>query len=232
VLSDPLGADVAQDKVALPGRTPIELQPIKLGGKLSLIVTKDGYLPQPFEAVVSADTTTVVRVVLAPARSIEVSTEPPGAKVFIDDREAGTTPADVLIPADKKFNLRIERTGFKSIKKSLRAERVDKRMQFDLETLPLTKLPLSAEEKKKLSGLERDIAKVRHDLGVAKAGLKKAEADLKKTESSRHNFVADTANVEAAVERFRSRSEELESRLEELTGELDGLRDEILNRFK
>jgi hypothetical protein len=218
--------------VALTAHSPTELPPMRMGEKAVVAAQKEGHVPNQVEVVANAATATVVKLVLEPARSVEVWSEPPGAKVFLDDKEVGTTPADLQIPAKRKFTLRLERTGFKTVKKPMKGDSMPKHTQIDLEPLPLNRLPLSAEEKKHLSNLDHELVKVHRDLGAAKAGLKKAEADLLKAQSTRHNFVADTTKVEDQVEHYKSKTEELEGRLEELNGEMDALRDEILSRFK
>ncbi len=95
IVSTPSQASVYDSAGELLGTTPVTLGDLT-AGQLSLVVRKDGFVPQKRRVNVSPGTTKQLHVVLSKfAVSIAFITEPPGCSVFVDNRSVGkTAPSD------------------------------------------------------------------------------------------------------------------------------------------
>jgi len=229
--TDPPGAEVTMDAKVLSGKTPLKLPPLEIGKRVTLYVSLHGHLPAQLELASAAATATVTALKLEAARSIEIATEPAGAKIYVDGKTVGLTPRAIAVPAARSFVLRLERPGFKPIEQKLAGGAAPERLALELDALPLSTLPLNADEKSRLGALESELAKLKTDLATAKVALKKSEAALAKAKDPARSFVSDTSELEAAAKSARLRLEELEAHGDETKGKMVSLRDEILDRL-
>lgn len=112
VSSIPSGAKLVFDNVN-KGTTPVTVQNV-LAGSHTISLTKDGYFEYDADIAVSGGKTTTLSVPLVPITppangTLFVNSTPPGAKVFIDEIFAGTTPATFknITPVDHVVTLSI-----------------------------------------------------------------------------------------------------------------------------
>jgi hypothetical protein len=108
------------------GQTPLTLRDLPLGA-LSIRVIRDGYKTEQRRVTLTASRATQsVDVPLSRGVAPESSksspefvgavlfeTRPPGARVFLDGRQMGTTPTEVPKVAAGSHVVRLELTGFK-----------------------------------------------------------------------------------------------------------------------
>jgi len=61
-----------------------------------------------------------------------IMTRPPGAKIYIDNEEKGSTPAEVSLPQNKQVVLKLKKDGYKDLQRSLLAQKPGQTYNFDL----------------------------------------------------------------------------------------------------
>jgi len=112
ISSIPSGAKLVLDNVN-QGSTPVTVQNV-LAGSHTISLAKDGYYEYDADIVVSGGKTTTLAVPLVPIPppangTLFVNSTPPGAKVFIDDIFAGSTPGTFknITPVDHVVTLNI-----------------------------------------------------------------------------------------------------------------------------
>ena len=122
VRSTPAGAQVAVNGEPR-GQTPLTLREMPLGS-YTIRLTRDGYAGQEHQlrltpARASASLVVLLRRVPVAARdasrhgSLSVESRPAGARVFLDNRLAGTTPLAVSDLAAGSVDVRIEQEGYR-----------------------------------------------------------------------------------------------------------------------
>ncbi|MCE9614539.1 MAG: PEGA domain-containing protein [Lentisphaerae bacterium] len=111
VTSQPLGAAVILDGAA-QGRTPLTLERIP-EGQHRLQVQHPGYAPfeETLQAEAGSHTTVDAPLAPLPAR-LRVVTEPPGARVYLDNALHGESPVTIDDLPPGAYRLRVEATGY------------------------------------------------------------------------------------------------------------------------
>lgn len=115
VKSKPEDATVFLDGKRISGSTPIELHNISADDAHSLRVAKEGYESGNRTVTVKQDERIEVDVALKPVLGeIRVTSEPPGAEVYLDGEHiTGTTPTRIsALSLGRRYTLRLKKEGF------------------------------------------------------------------------------------------------------------------------
>jgi hypothetical protein len=233
--TEPPGAAVEMNGERLSSITPLQLPPVALGATASVTVTLDGHMPLVLHIPSRADTATTARVKLEAAKVIDIVSEPPNARVFVDNTVRGTTPLyDLLVPATRVFRVRVEKRGYKTWKKQLTAKQLRERLvEADLQVLPLLAMPLSRDEMKEAKEYDRKLAHNRAEMLRAKSTLARAEKRLTDIESSTSNvFVGRIADAQRMVDEARTKIEELEQEQQETETALTDFRQRVMAKIE
>ena len=122
---DPGGAEVYLDD-ALVGEAPVKKERIK-EGEHTLTLKKPGYESSTGRITIKKDVTLTVDDKLPPARGeVVVTTEPPGATVIFDGKEAGTAPATVERVSAGEHKLAVRRDYFEPYETTLTLRKGEK----------------------------------------------------------------------------------------------------------
>jgi len=111
VFSEPSGADLYIDGKYY-GKTPITVQHIPVGRKI-VTLKMPGYADWSDDIFVEPGEISQVNAVLKLAGTLQVSSNPSGAKVYLDGRDIGTTPLSNPSIPEGTHNLSIELFGYK-----------------------------------------------------------------------------------------------------------------------
>ena len=124
VKSEPSGAKVKIDRKDA-GVTPYSKW-VSSGEKHSVTVSAEGYYPESQKITVQPEGKAVVSVVLKeiPKGTLEVKSEPSGAKVWIDGKDVGVTPYSESVVAGEEHSVIVSAKGyrFKSQKVTVQPE--------------------------------------------------------------------------------------------------------------
>ena len=106
--TQPETADVSVDSV-FKGNSPLTLDSMVPGGHV-LIIKRKGYFGKKVTVEVKADSTLPVDVVLVKPGMFVISSNPTGARVFVDGKESGVTPFEnaKIKPGDHVLRLEKE----------------------------------------------------------------------------------------------------------------------------
>jgi len=105
VWSDPPDAGVYLDSRPM-GETTAQGLTLYLEGEHHLKLIHCGYKPWSQDVTLASGETQEIRVELEPIREVSIRTDPPGAKIYLDSRYLGETPAEVEVsPALGKLSL-------------------------------------------------------------------------------------------------------------------------------
>jgi eukaryotic-like serine/threonine-protein kinase len=117
--TQPPGAKLTLD--GQPQATPSPLVLEKLApGKHALAMTLAGHRPLERTISVTAGTRQVLSYSLPPAsHALHVDTTPTGATAFLDGKLQGLTPIDVELSNDDFHELRLEKTGYATVRRGL-----------------------------------------------------------------------------------------------------------------
>lgn len=119
VVTDPMDASVSLDGRVVGQGSPVTIRNIPAGDEHVLSVTKDGYLPHERQITLQPGEFASLSVALtrAPAStaSLEILSQPSGARVFIDDRETShRTPAVITgLAIDREHTVGLYREGYR-----------------------------------------------------------------------------------------------------------------------
>lgn len=230
VITEPPGAVVEADGRLVGGTTPLSLPEVVLGKSLEISIRLEGHRPLKTR-VYATDTSSIASFKLEPARALDVNSEPVGARVLVNDENIGLTPIPDLAAPTAKFVLKIERPGFEPYVQRFKAGAKNEKVSATLKLLPLSKMPLAPEDKKRVAELQGDIARTKLDLSSARAKKKSAEAKLDAELKKNRSFVSDTGQYQEIIDREDARAEELEQKLEELNAEWEAIQEEVLGRI-
>ncbi|MEM9192504.1 MAG: TIGR02266 family protein [Myxococcota bacterium] len=90
---------------------------------------------QPTETVTEADPTPEPEPEI-PTVAVAVSSEPPGATIYVDGRPSGTTPNDVELPIGQEANLAVRLRGYSEVSQQITAAEADNEpLAFELEEM-------------------------------------------------------------------------------------------------
>ncbi len=117
VKSTPPGAEVTVGGVAR-GTTPYTMETAP-SGKHQFSLALTGYLPYSDEFTVKAGDRRNIDVKLTPVPGrMEVTSQPPGARVYLSDQAKGETPLSITNLVAGKYMVRAELRGFESMTKT------------------------------------------------------------------------------------------------------------------
>lgn len=111
VFSDPPTADVYIDDNYY-GKTPITIQRIPAGRRI-VTLKLSGYADWSDDVIVEPGKIVQISATLKLAGTLQVSSTPSGAKVYLDGREIGETPLSNSSIPEGSHNLRVELFGYK-----------------------------------------------------------------------------------------------------------------------
>jgi len=127
--TEPAGAMVSWGELAL-GETPLDNMAVPCGRAL-VSLRLAGFTPIVITMTATLDGPVVFSQALKrPDAQLKVFTKPSGATVFVNGSLSGTSPADLLIPENETFELRLEKSGYPPITKQLRLDGPQKSMNF------------------------------------------------------------------------------------------------------
>jgi len=112
VSSEPNGAKVQVDGEEL-GITPCS-KSLSSGEEYSVTVSEEGYYPESQMVMVQPEGKEIISVTLKeiPKGTLEVKSEPSGAKVWVNGKNAGVTPYSGLIVADEEHTVIVSAKGY------------------------------------------------------------------------------------------------------------------------
>lgn len=233
LVTEPPDAVVTVNDHRVPALTPVQLPVIPLGESATVTVQLEGHMPKTVVVHADAQTATVVNVALMPGKTIEISSDPPGARVFVDGSAIGRTPIyDLMVPADDRFWVKVVHKGFKPWKKRYSGKAVGEApLVAELTPLPFLALPWDKAEKARARELDRLHNEQRQKLSRLKATLQKAEARQAAVEGNINASVGDLADVQRRTDLTREALSDAEQALAETEGQMESLREQLLLRM-
>lgn len=126
VITDPPDATVALDGKIVGQGSPVTLRKVTADQDHALRVSREGYLSQEQPLRLNAGEFTSLSITLrrsgAATASIEILSSPPGAKIFVDDREtSATTPSTIpTISADQEHTIGLSLAGHRFWSRTVR----------------------------------------------------------------------------------------------------------------
>lgn len=224
VESTPPGATVTQDGRLLPGRTPLELPPLRRTQGATLTVEAQGFLPLRME--VPTGTVSLVRATLERARGLSVISVPEGARVVVEGQDRGLTPTlELAVPADRPFVVRVSRAGYRAAQRTVDPRRLrEPLLEVRLEELPILALPLAPTERARARELLAERRRLTFELLATRRRLDAARQGLTQASRTRQRFVAVVVDAEARVAQLEAALDDVKGELDRVEGELEALR--------
>ncbi|MFO0724483.1 MAG: protein kinase [Myxococcota bacterium] len=224
--STPPGAQVTVNDVLLPMRTPVSLPPMVLGASATVSLSLTGYVEGHLVLLAQTETSTEVNIDLVEGEEISVNTEPSGAELYIDDRRVGISPLEsVVVPKAKPFVLKAVRPAYKTETRRLnRRSIVDGKVELTLNEQPLTRLPLSKEDRRDAARIQENLARLRAQRDQARRTVAQLEAKMREIEASHPSSIKPATTTQAALLTANSRLDDLEQRVEEAENALEEIR--------
>ncbi len=210
--SVPAGVEVRRGEFKV-GTTPGHFE-IMAGTKDILSLHQAGYLPSEQELNAAPGETLTRSVVLAPAGTLNLDSDPEGVQVMIDDHLSGETPLTIQLEAKRPHHLRLTAPGLIPEQRKVTLE------QGKSENLSVL---LGDEMDRELRGL----------LSKAERRLRAAEAEMRRLDDpnqSREFFRAMARNRKHV--RLESEIDALEAKTEQLRADLDSHRSAIEDRLE
>lgn len=117
VTSDPSDSTVSIENFE-GGVTPLTKE--MPAGEYSIVVSKEGYMKEQKQVLVTENKTQTIHVKLSPATgSVGISSEPEYAAVYLDNINKGTTPLLIKDVTGGTHTLKIEKDGYKTIEETI-----------------------------------------------------------------------------------------------------------------
>jgi hypothetical protein len=136
VTTTPETAEVSIDSV-VKGSSPLTLDSIAAGNHV-LIVKRKGYFGKKVLVEVKPDSMLAVEVTLVKPGSLVLKSNPSGANVFLDGREAGVTPYENAKLKPGNHSVRIEKYQFGTVETTITASEGTKdSLSFTLQPMPV-----------------------------------------------------------------------------------------------
>lgn len=229
--SVPSGATVRFGERMLDGETPLELPAIPIDESVVVEVTLDGFEPTVRTIRSTADDPAVMSISLDRQGSLHVISDPPAADVRLDGRLMGRAPIRLTVPNKGRFEIVVERPGYRRVKKQLQAGRTGDELEIRLNEQPLLSMPLTSRERQQAKKLVKTLKRHKSNLRSARRGLRRAEKRLHSVGDGEHQFVHALAEAQRAVDIQRQRVRRLETGRDETTAELEALTAQVLTRL-
>jgi len=233
ISTTPPGAKVTFNGEAVDGRSPLDLPEVAEGDTATITIELDTFLSVRRVLRATPNAPTEVPIALEKARLIEIASDPPGATLFLDDREIGLTPEfDVPVPSVSAFNVRLERQGFKKWQRDFIGSKLtEDRVEAELADVPLLALPLRREEREEARSLDRSLARFRSEIRKAKRKLASRLAQVERL-SGDHTHVGPVVKAQNAADDVQKQVDQLEIELEEAQADVEEFRDRVLLRLE
>ena len=231
VETEPPGALVTVGRRRLEEPTPLTLDTLPHGETATLTVTHPGFLPATLVLRAAAETSSVARVALEAAKEVDIASDPPGADVFVDREHRGKTPLyDLQVPLERRFTLRVVRSGYKPWTRVLRGKQIEEGAPLvaELQHVPLLAMPMSAEQRTEAKRLSRRLQEVSLALRQTQTRLAQAEALHQRLEASGTVRVGDLADAQSRALALRDAVEALENDRVEAETAVETFRAEVL----
>ena len=195
--SEPSGAQVSVNGRRALVTTPVALEPMSEGERVTLELSRPGAMPERLELVAGAATATVTRVALRPARTLVVESTPSGAWVRVNGLRVGRTPlAGYAVPLDQPAEVAVERPDSRRWTRTLTPRRAGEEvLKAKLQLLRLDELPLEATEREELARILRAQREAAVSLRAAQSNLRAAERQLA---TFKHQRTLDLEALEVA----------------------------------
>lgn len=117
IKTDPEGANVYIDGKNY-GLTPIEIYDIEIG-KHEVVITKEGYKSVIKEVEVKEDMIEISEVLVKGVSKAYINSNPKGARVFIDGKEAGKTPLEIKEISLGRHFVTLKALGYEEMTKTI-----------------------------------------------------------------------------------------------------------------
>lgn len=233
LVSEPPEALVTVNGHRLGEPTPVTMDVLPFGETATITVQLEGHLPHHFVLYSRTDTATITQVDLQPAKSLEVSSNPPGAQVYLNGLLVGRTPQyEVLVPLKDRFSLKMTLEGFRPWRKRFRrGSSAESPVVADLKPMPFLALPWSKAERGPARTHDRGLTKTTRKLKKLKGQLEKAQAQQSKVEASISATVGDLAEVQRRTDLIQDAVVETEREIADLEAAMDGMREQLLLRM-
>lgn len=230
--TDPPGAALTFDGESV-GTSPTALPVLPYGMSATVTAALEGHLTATLSLHANTETSSTVRVKLEASKPVDVVSEPTHAKVFVDGEDKGFTPIyDLIVPATRKFTLKVEKRGYQKYSKAIVAEKLLlKQIQIDLKALPLLALPMPREDMIEARALDHKNSNLRADLQRTRALLAQAQRKLNVLEHTPGVFVGKLANAENAVEDAKAKIEQLEEQQSEIESQMVEFRQRVMAKI-
>ena len=238
IRTEPPGATVAINGIRQRKVTPVANLALAAGETATVSISMDGYLPVQWLVTPGGRSSTTTHVALEAAASMDVTSEPAGARVLIDGAFRGETPLyEVLVPKNRPFTLDVQQRGFKPWRKRLqRASVVENALQVVLEPMQLLAMPLSENERRealeiarKQSALDKALAHLEKKLRALDRDEAKSEVYEDGTDAKPQKDLARRASQDPS-EALRHALFELRAQRAEQDAKAAALRKEALAR--
>ena len=226
----PSGATIRMGNAPLAGETPLRLPPIPIGDSVELVIERLGYEITTRTIVSAKDDPEVISVPLDREAALQIVSDPSGADVRLDGQLMGRAPVRFTIPKRGKFEVQIERPGYRTIKKVLRAGKVGPRLEVRLEEAELLSMPLDKDERRRARKLTQAMSRLNKAIKSSKRRVRRAQRRLDRADGGGHQFVHALAEAQRKLDVERDRLRKLEGEKAETSSELDLLRAQVLNR--
>ncbi len=230
--TEPAGALITINGVSSKRFTPADLPPLALSETATVTLTRDGFMPG--KVVLGDGSANLTKVVLEPAKRIGITTEPTGARIFVDDVEVGLSPLDdVSVPAKRTFVVRVQRAGFKRIKRTFHGDKLTagQELQLTIDDLPLDRMPLSKDERAQLRRLQPALRLASNRLEAAQRDLRKAEAEEARILAAPQSFASVAGAAQKRVDQTKAAVDAAEAARDEAHAALESLRADVLTRL-
>ncbi len=233
IVSEPPEALVTVNGHRLGEPTPVTMKVLPFGQSATITVQLEEYLPHHFVLNSRTETATITQVTLRPARSLEISSNPPGAQLYLDGLLIGRTPQyEIQVPLKSRFALKMTMEGFKPWRKRFRrGSSAESPVVAELKPMPFLGLPWSKEERPIARTHDRSLTKASRRLKKLKGQFTKAQARQSEVEASISATVGDLAEVQRRTDLIDDAIRDVEQEIADLEGAMDGMREQLLLRM-
>lgn len=215
VSTKPPGARVLLDKRPV-GTTPGPLPARDVGAELSIEFTLPGHMLARKKVTVR-QINAPISVQMEPSKRVRIESTPSNAKVSINGEHVATTPEEIEVAARGRFKLRIEKPGFRTVSRRIKAQRISVNYRVKLRQVPLSSLPLDPAEREQLKSLRAEVHRIETELkearrALARVGPAAARGDDIYGRVQQENSGADLqGDIEMFVDELRSAKAEIQT---------------------
>ncbi len=139
ITSEPLGALIFANGKDTGEKTPADINVSgKVGEIYNFVLKKDLYSDTTKEIVLEQEIADAINVVLQPTiKEVLIETQPPGAKIALDDEELeGETPIEIKLELAKTYQLKLFMNGYFDKTVELNPNEIEDSTTYQLEVIP------------------------------------------------------------------------------------------------